>query len=366
MRFLFLAVSLLSSSLMVGCVGDPAVIGPPPKDGSVPDQQAADGGLGDAGDGAISDPTWTLPLLKGISLGPIAVDPNGDVYVGGSIMDAFTLDAINIPTTQKNDGIVLKLDGKTKKAVWAKVIAGSGIDGITSMQFQSGALYIVGITDSPFLAFSKTAMAIPAAMPVATRSFIAKLDATDGAEIFTYSPDASRTANTTFSSLCSSLSVVAKRVAVGCTYSGANFNSSAPVPANQSSALAVMAYDDKFGLGFTWQRYLAGSGVLVPIVAVDTSGDVVLGATRRGTQPLVDLVESSAVLPAQTTQGNPFVLRLDGTTGAVHNSKIWSADAASGLHHLSRRLALGQSTPRVGSVLRSRELHSEGDFRGRL
>lgn|GEM_PF-5613346 len=115
MRFLFLAVSLLSSSLMVGCVGDPAVIGPPPKDGSVPDQQAADGGLGDAGDGAISDPTWTLPLLKGISLGPIAVDPNGDVYVGGSIMDAFTLDAINIPTTQKNDGIVLKLDGRPKR-----------------------------------------------------------------------------------------------------------------------------------------------------------------------------------------------------------------------------------------------------------
>jgi hypothetical protein len=326
MRFFF-----LSSVCLLACVGDVASTQPIP-DAST-DQNVMADVQGDAADAAPFDPTWTLPLQKGTSLTSIAVDTNGDVYVAGVVSEAFTLDAASVASTQGNDGFLMKLDGKTKKAVWAKGIGGAGSDSIQGLQFDSGALYILGITDGASVAFAKNTLNIPTSSGGAsTRSFFAKIDPTDGSDVYAVSPDQSRSPNTAFSSLCTSLAVVAKKIVIACTYSGASF-ASLPTPPNAQVGIGILGYDDGFQANLSLTKAIySPNGAAFPNVAIDGNGDPWVAGAFRGPASAINLIDQS-VLMTGSGQSNLFVMHLTpGTIDTkVVKSQVWAAGAATGL-----------------------------------
>lgn len=324
--------------VLAGCVGDPPTLAGPHDAAPAQDQLAQDA-AGDAGDAAPFDPTWTVPLQKGTSLTSIAVDANGDVYVVGSITEAFTLGNVTIPSTNGTDGFVMKLDGKTKQPVWAKAIVGSGSDIVSGVQADNGALFLVGTTDSPSVAFTKNMLNIPMSTQPGTRSFIAKLDPTDGADVYAFSPDANRSSNSIFFSTCNTISVVAKRIAVGCTYTGATFGG---LPTANSAAIGILGFDDGFQANQTVLKAVGAQSGLVafPSIALTPTGDIWVAATLRGMTTLVDLTDLSTVLTGTGTS-NPFVLHVAPGMGntKVLASRSWAMGNSGALPSFIRSVS---------------------------
>jgi hypothetical protein len=357
MRRFLIGPVLLS---IYACVGDAPPAGVVvTKDASTTDQASpiVDAGAESSVDAVAFDPTWTLPLGSKSNLTSVAVDPNGDVYVAGTISEAFMLGNVSLQTAGGDDGFLMKLDGQTKQPVWAKTIAGPGDDGVLSIAFDTGALYVVGTTNGIQVTAGTTVLTIPTSNPnpTAPRSFFAKFDPSNGAPVWLATPDNQRDPNQNFTSSCPSIAVSAKKIVIACTYFGPGFGygltATNPIN-NTSSALGILAFNDGPNPTGLWTKSLEGNnsvGVAYPSVAFDANHDVWLLATLQG-QVYLDDLDTSKNLFVGSGPRNPFVLKLSGSSGAPTNTfKSWPGGAGK-ISTLTRGIAVSGTDVFIGGA----------------
>lgn len=320
-RLAFLSLGATGCSLLTNLDGLTSIT-----DAQAPPADAGPDAADTGADAAPQDPTWTFTLGAKSTFWAVAVDEKHDVYVAGALFSPLALGAFTIPTTQGKDLLVIKLDGATRKPVWAVTYGGAGDEQVYGMAYSNGALYIAGNSNSASLSFNKPSANItfPAVTSPAFASFIAKLDPLDGSAVWAASPDALRTPNTTHTSWCPSIAAHGKKLLLACLYTGAKFGAALPTPPAQG--LAVFRSDD-VGTTFKagWQRafYPAFNG---PYAAFDDNDTPYVASSFLNAGPLFDADYTSKVLTATGANVNLFAMRLDDTSAAVTQAQTWSGD----------------------------------------
>jgi hypothetical protein len=231
----------------------------------------------------------------------IAVDPIGNVYLGGNFSDG-NLTTLALTMLGRRDAFAIKLDG-SGTTTWAKNYGGSGARawGLSIAVDGSGNVYLGG-------RFQSANLTTPALMKLGTLdAFALKLDSS-GATTWARNYGGS------------GASAAGNGIAVdtiGNVYLGGSFDQSLTTP-----ALTKLGTQDAFALKLdssgatTWAKNFGGSGARAAgaSIAVDGSGNIYLGGYFD---------QSSLTTPALTRIGtlDGFALKLDnsGTTTWAKN-----------------------------------------------
>ena len=229
----------------------------------------------------------------------IAVDGNGNVYLGGDFANAPKLTTPTLIRIGSRDAFALKLDA-TGAVVWAKNFGGSGATayGWSIAVDGSGNVYLGG-------AFYNAILNIPVLIKIgSTDAFALKLDST-GAVVWAQNFGGAGGAT-----------AFGRSIAVdgsGNVYLGGDFNSANLTTPSLTKIGAQDAFVFKLDSGgVAWAKNFGGNGASVfgQSIAVDGSGNVYLGG---------DLANASLTTPDLTRIGftDAFAFKLDATGGVA-------------------------------------------------
>jgi hypothetical protein len=270
----------------------------------------------------------------------IAVDADGNAYVTGTASAGFptTAGAFQPTGSGMSDAFVSKLNPAGSALVYSTYLGGSGSDGASGISVDTaGNAYVAGGTSS--IDFPTTAGAFQATLAGSGNAFVAKLDPTGSALVYsTY------LGGSTAGALGDSASGIAvdaggNAYVTGLTQS-TNFPTTAGAfqttfsdPSNTVDPDAFVTKLNSTGSALVYSTYLGGgrfdSGAGI---AVDGAGNAyVTGATQSGNFPTTAGAFQTAFKSGSNVNSDVFVTKLDSTgSSLVYSTYLGGGSDESG------------------------------------